>query len=85
MYRRFVILGAVLSGTGAVLALFYRSAYVKRKIRRLLGYVCDDDSLSGDGSEKVDISSQVTRSRGYAGATKDTPLLAMEEVIIGSS
>ncbi len=85
MYRRFVILGAVLSGTGAVLALFYRSAYVKRKIRRLLGYVCEDDSLSGDGSAKADISSQVTRSRGYAGAAKDTPLLAMEEVPIGSS
>ena len=78
MNRRFVALGFVLSGTGAVFALIYRS-YLKRRIQRLLGFGCDDN-VSVDDSGKTDIPSPATTARGHLGATKDIPLLTMEEV-----
>ncbi len=68
-------MGAVLSGTGVVLAFIYRSTDLKRRIRRLLRV----DSVVG--SEKMDTMSPATSSLGY-GVKKDTPFLAMEEVTI---
>jgi hypothetical protein len=79
MNIRVVFWGAIFSGAGATLALIYRSSYLKRRIRRLAGFECDD-SLPELNFENNDTLTQAMTARGHVGSTKDIPLLAMEEV-----
>ncbi len=73
--RHFVIIAAV-SGTGALLALIYRSANLNRRIQKLLGYGCDDSV----GSEMVSPKSFLwfVGNRKYAVSASDISLIFLQ-------
>ena len=76
--RHFVIIAAV-SGTGALLALIYRSANLNRRIQRLLGYGCDD-SVGSEMGMMVSPKSFLwfVGNRKYAVSASDRSLILLQ-------
>ena len=83
MKKRVIVLGAVLSGAGTVLALVYRSSSLKQRIRSLLGFGNDDRYPVLDSRDN-DTPSQALTTKGYVGARKDTVFISMDEVTVPS-